>query len=98
MYLIFNFALDYILAEANINAKLFSLDLTSIQDFTVQGKIPEDLHDQFVNINPADSSIKVFKEHLIKLIRSTIEAESGLAPELTEVVDIRFSFFNKVML
>ena len=83
-------------SETLIDEKLVNLELTTIKDYCVQGIIPTDLYDIFSNAR-GGKDIHAFKAALIEQIRQTLHNKADLSPEMTEVVDIRFSFFNKKM-
>lgn len=96
MCLTFYFFLFFMQSETLIDDKLVSLELITIKDYCVQGTLPAELYDNFSN-DRVGNDIHAFKAALTEHIRSTLHNEAGLSQELTGVVDIRFSFFNKKM-
>lgn len=46
--------IEYMYGEANINEKLVELELTTVKDFTIQGKIPAALYAEFTSTEDAD--------------------------------------------
>ena len=89
LVVIFAFDLSWIGVKIKINSQLVQHELTTVKDFTIQGKIK--------NGQKYKNDIAGLKRELEESIKDGLQ-KRGMAPEMTEIVDIKFSFYNKAML
>ena len=70
---------------------MLEYEITTIKDFSVQGKIPIKLYNNFIQNEVAEGEknhFLAFKTSLIENIRNYLHEKANLSPELTGIVDI----------
>ena len=92
------FNLRYLYAAANIDTKLMELELNTVKDFTIQGKISKACYLDYLQNVDTHSEIADFKESLENALRAKLHSLQGLDPSETNIVDIQFAFNNTKLL
>ena len=93
MIIFSTFSLQLVQAEALIDERKVGMLNVAVSEFTVQGEIPAQISQKFSN-----QSLKELELALIDRLRQVAGSQKGIEESMTEVFDIRFSFYNKDML
>ena len=112
MCVFFRFTITHLQNRQKIDDKLLDIDLISIEDYTVRGKITTDLYENALmktkdkdldvlsdDVRRNNVPIRRFKQYLIENIQRNLQKSNpSLSKKDTQVADIVFAFNNSVML
>ena len=112
MCVFFRFTITHLQNRQKIDDKLLDIELISIEDYSVRGKISKDLYEHVMKKTEnkdldmlSDDArrnyvpIRRFKEYLTEKIQKNLqERDHTLSKKDTQVADIVFAFDNSVML
>ena len=112
MCVFFRFTITHLQNRQKIDDKLLDIDLISIEDYSVRGKISKDLYEHVMkktenkdlDVLSDDARrnyvpIRRFKDYLTENIQKNLqERDHTLSKKDTQVADIVFAFDNSVML